>query len=350
MAETSWRRSPMTATGGEGSCSTISMPRWSAVARTRSMASAITRFTNTGSRGGASSDSMRDRSSRSSMMRLTRNASLWIRPARRCATCGSGSETSVSASRPERAHRRLQLVAHVGDEVAADLLEATTLGDVLDQRDDAEGAPAVVDLTGPHLERAPGRTVEVERALRGTLVPRVLENLGHRLCGEGITVAADHKGVGAAVAIDHRAVLVAEDDALREGVERAPQPDGVGAGLGDGLGRTAGDGLEVGERGLDVVLVLGRVEAQAGAEGGQALADGPAPLTAAEVGGQDADEDADRDCGRDVDDRLGLAQVDFGRCRHRERPQYDRRACAGRTSGSNRLIGRPWRADRRLRW
>ena len=56
--------------GGEGSCRTISMPRWSAVARTRSMASAMTRLTRTGSRWGASSDSIRERSSRSSMMRL----------------------------------------------------------------------------------------------------------------------------------------------------------------------------------------------------------------------------------------------------------------------------------------
>ena len=100
MAEMSWRRSPITATGGDGSCRTISRPRWSAVARTRSMASAITRLTSTGSRGGASSDSMRDRSSRSSMMRLTRKASLWMRPARRWATSGSGSDTRVSASRP----------------------------------------------------------------------------------------------------------------------------------------------------------------------------------------------------------------------------------------------------------
>ena len=186
----------------------------------------------------------------------------------------------------ERAHRRLQLVADVGDEVAADLLEPAALRDVLDQRDDAERPAAVVDLAGAHLERAPGRAVEVERALRGTLVPRVLEYLGHRLGGEGITVAADHQGIGAAVAIDHRAVLVAEDDALGERVERAPQADGVRARLGDGLGGAAGDLLEVGEGDLDVVLVLGRIEAQAGAEGGQALADGPAPGSAPELGGQ----------------------------------------------------------------
>ena len=100
MAETSWRRSPSTATGGSGSSRTMVMPRWSAVARTRSTASAMTRLTSTGSRGGASSDSMRLRSSRSSMIRLTRKASVWMRLASRWATSTSGSETRVSASRP----------------------------------------------------------------------------------------------------------------------------------------------------------------------------------------------------------------------------------------------------------
>ena len=232
MAETSWRRSPITATGGDGSCSTISMPRWSAVARTRSMASAMTRFTRTGSRGGASSDSMRDRSSRSSMMRLTRKASLWMRPARRWATSGSGSDTSVSASRPSAPIGVLSSWLDVGHEVAADLLEAPALGDVLDERDHPERPASVVDLAGAHLQRAPRRAVEVERALGRSLVPGVLEDLGHRLGGEGVAVAADHQGIGAPVAVDHGAVLVAQDDALGERVERAPEPDGVGAGLG----------------------------------------------------------------------------------------------------------------------
>jgi len=72
------------------------------------------------------------------MIRLTRNASLWMRPARRCATSGSGSETSVSARRPSAPHRRLQLMAHVGHEVTADLLEAAALRHVFDQRDHAQ--------------------------------------------------------------------------------------------------------------------------------------------------------------------------------------------------------------------
>ena len=204
MAETSWRRSPTTATGGEGSCSTISMPRWSAVARTRSMASAMTRLTRTGSRGGASSDSMRERSSRSSMIRLTRKASLWIRPARRWATSGSGSDDQGLGQQPEGADRGLELMADIGHEVAADLLEPAPLGDVLDECDHPERPPAVVDLAGPHLQGAPGRTVEIERALGRALVPGVLEQLGHRLGGQGVAVAADHQGVGAAVAVDEQ--------------------------------------------------------------------------------------------------------------------------------------------------
>ena len=46
------------------------------------------------------------------------------RSARRRATAGSSSSASVSASSAERADGRLQLVADVGDEVAADGLEA----------------------------------------------------------------------------------------------------------------------------------------------------------------------------------------------------------------------------------
>ena len=124
-------------------------------------------------------------------------------------------------------------------------------------------------------------------------------------------MAADHQRVGAAVAVDHRAVLVAEHDALGEGVERAAQPDGVGAGLGHGLGRPAGDLLQVGQGGLDVVLVLGRIEAEAGAEGGQALRDGPPPRAPPEQGGHEADQHADHDGDRDEDDLLGHAQIDF---------------------------------------
>ena len=65
------------------------------------------------------SSSIRDSSSRSSIVRASRSASSTIRSARRSTTSGSSSSTSVSASSAQRADRRLQLVADVGDEVGA---------------------------------------------------------------------------------------------------------------------------------------------------------------------------------------------------------------------------------------
>ena len=119
----------------------------------------------------------------------------------------------------ERAHRRLELVADVGHEVAADLLEPAALGDVLYQRDDAQGPPAVVDLAGSHLQGAPRWAVQIERALGRALVPGLLEQLGHGLSGQRVAVAADHERVGPAVAVDDGAVLVAQHDTLGQRVE-----------------------------------------------------------------------------------------------------------------------------------
>ena len=253
---------------------------------------------------------------------------------------GVGLRDQGLGQQAQGAHRRLELVADVRDEVAADLLEPAALRDVLDQRDHAERAAAVVDLARPHLQCAPGRPVEVERALGRSLVPGVLQDLGDGLGGQGVTVAADHQGVGAAVAVDHGAVLVAEHHALREGVERAPQADGVGAGLGHGLGGPTGHLLEVGQRDLDVALVLGRIEPQAGAEGGQALRDGPAARTPPEPGGDESHQHADDDHARDDHDLLGLAQIDLRPGRSEARPQYDR---AGRRRAN---MGVPARSPR----
>ena len=75
---------------------------------------------------------------------------------------GLGDESLGQQS--ERAHGRLELVADVGHEVAADLLEPAPFRDVLNEGDDAQRPPAVVDLAGPHLQRAPRRPVEIEGA------------------------------------------------------------------------------------------------------------------------------------------------------------------------------------------
>ncbi len=198
---------------------------------------------------------------------------------------GIGLGDERLGQQPEGAHGRLELVADVGHEIAADLLEPAPLRDVLDERDHAQRSPAVVDLAGPHLQGPSRRSVEIERALGRALVPGVLEQFGHRLGGQGVAVPADHQGVGPAVAVDDGPVLVAEDHALGQRVEGAPQPDGVGAGLGHGLGRPAGHLFEVGQRGLDVVLVPGRVEPEARPQGRDPLGDGPAARTPSEERG-----------------------------------------------------------------
>ena len=107
---------------------------------------------------------------------------------------GVGLGDQCLGQQAQGAHRRLELVADVGHEVAADLFEPASLGDVLDEGDDPERAAAVVDLAGPHLQGAPGRAVEIERALGRALVPGVLEQLGHRLGGQGVAMPARPSG------------------------------------------------------------------------------------------------------------------------------------------------------------
>ncbi len=99
---------------------------------------------------------------------------------------GVGLRDQGLGQESEGAHGRLELVADVGHEVAADLLEAAPLRDVLDEGDHTERPPAVVDLAGADLQGAPGRAVQVERALGRALVPGVLEDVGHRLGGQGV--------------------------------------------------------------------------------------------------------------------------------------------------------------------
>ena len=216
MAETSCRRSPSTATGGSGSTRAMVMPRWSAVARTRSTASAITRLTSTGLAGRrllgldpAQVEQVVDDPADPEGLGVDAAG----QPLGHL-DVGLGDEGL--GQQAERAHGGLQLVAHVGHEVAADLLEPAALGDVLDHGDHPEGPPPVVDEPGPHRQGAAGRAVEVEGALGCPLVPGVLEQLGDRLGGQGVAVAAGHEGVGPGVAVDDGAVLVAQDDTLGE--------------------------------------------------------------------------------------------------------------------------------------
>ena len=212
-AATSWRRSPKTMTDGSGSSKTSSTARWSAVARI-----ALDRL-------GHHED---DRDG------LTRRCPLGLEareveqvvddPAdpeglevdalgEPAGHVGVALDEEGLGQQAERADGGLELVAHVRDEVAADLLEAAALRDVLDHREHAELAPAVVDERRAHLQGAARRAVEVDRALRTPAAPRVGEQLGDRLGRDGVAIAARHELVGVLVAVDDGAGLVAEDEA-----------------------------------------------------------------------------------------------------------------------------------------
>ena len=174
-----------------------------------------------------------------------------MRSARRLATVWSRLRHERLGEKTERAHRGLQLVAHVRDEVPADLFQSPALGDVVDDRDHPEGPPPVVDDLGADVEGAPRRTVEIEDSRSRPFAPRLGEKLLHRLRRQRIAVATAHHRVGTGVAEDVLAVLVADDDALGKRVERAAQPDGIRRRLLHRLGRTLDPLLDVAEGPLD---------------------------------------------------------------------------------------------------
>ncbi len=198
-------------------------------------------------------------------------------------------------------------MAHVGHEVAPDLLEPAALGHVLDDGDHPEGPAPVVDQPGPHGQGLAGRPVQVEGALGRAVLPGVLQQLGHRLGGQGVAVAVVHQRHRPGVAEGHVTVLVADDDPLGEGVEGPPQPDGVGAGLGHRLGGLAGHPFEVAEHRLDAALV-GRLDPQAVGQGGQALLQAAAAGPPTQPGGDDHGQDGDH-AQDDVPDHIRLHRL-----------------------------------------
>ena len=134
----------------------------------------------------------------------------------------------------------LDPVAHVGNKVAADLLEPTSLGDVLDHGDDPEGTPPFVDQPGPDGQGAPGWAVEVDLALGRSLVPHVLNQLGHCLGGRARRRDGWSSGAWPGRWMRRPCRYHDHSTTLGEGVERSPQADGVGARLSHRLGSRAG--------------------------------------------------------------------------------------------------------------
>src|SRR5579875_3044290 len=141
---------------------------------------------------------------------------------------------------------------------------------------------AVVDDHRAHAEGPSWGAVEVERPLGVSVLPRLGEQLRHRLGRERVTVAARHQRVRWRVLIDDAAVFVADHYALGQGVERASESDGVRACLGDGFRCRPGYLLEVGQRVFEG-RVLGRwVEAKTRPEGDHSLCERTPPGTTAD--------------------------------------------------------------------
>ena len=97
-------------------------------------------------------------------------------------------------------------------------------------------------------ERAPRRSVDVDRALGDAARPAFGEHVGDGLGGDGVAVAAGHEVLGLGVAEDDAASLVAEHQSERQRVERAAKAHRLGARFADRVVGGAGHLFEVAER------------------------------------------------------------------------------------------------------
>ena len=157
-------------------------------------------------------------------MRDRRSASRTTRSASCCTTAGSSVAGHRLGEQSERADRRLQLVTHVGDEVAAHALDAPRLGDVAGERDRADDLAVAAQRERPELEHLARRTVELQLALRRDAVERGVQQLVDRVLGEHLAVPGAVEPTGRRVAHDLTADAIDDDDRVGCLVERGQQP------------------------------------------------------------------------------------------------------------------------------
>ena len=175
-------------------------------------------------RVGASWASIVLRSSRSSTIRASRSASRTTRSASRCTTADVVGRGHRLGEQTERADRRLQLVTHVGDEVAPHALDPARLGDVARERDRADDLAVAAQRERAQLQHLAGRAVELELALGAVPGERLLHELGDRLLGEDLAGARAGEAPRHRVAHDLAADAVDDDDRVARLVERGEQP------------------------------------------------------------------------------------------------------------------------------
>ena len=125
----------------------------------------MSKRTGIGAGDGDSCASIWLRSSRSSTIRDSRSASRTTRSASCCTTFGVVGRGHRLREQPERTDRRLQLVAHVRDEVAAHTLDAPRFGYVTCERDRADHFAVAAQRERTELQHLARRAVELELAL-----------------------------------------------------------------------------------------------------------------------------------------------------------------------------------------
>ncbi len=119
----------------------------------------------------------------------------------------------------QRADRRLQLVADVGDEVPSHALAAARLRDVPDVHDRTEDRTVGEQRLGAEEQHLTRRTEELELAFAGLALPRPAEQLVDLLLGQRVGVPTVAEPLGRVVAEQLGAVGVHDDDGVRRRVE-----------------------------------------------------------------------------------------------------------------------------------
>ena len=136
-------------------------------------------------------------------------------------TAGSSSAGERLGEHLERADRRLELVAHVGDEVAAHALDPVHLGDVVDERGRAERPLGVAERHRRQVQHRARRAEELQLALaRARRCSARVEQLVERAGGDRVGVARVAVPLGRRVA-EHLAAVGVDDDDRRGGARRA---------------------------------------------------------------------------------------------------------------------------------
>src|SRR5205823_7395712 len=103
---------------------------------------------------------------------------------------------------PERPDRSLELVTHVGDEVAAHALDAPGLRYVARKCNGADDLAIAPERERTELEHLTRRSVELQLALRRDAVERRMQQLFDRVLREHFTVARAFEAAGRGVAHD----------------------------------------------------------------------------------------------------------------------------------------------------